>query len=304
MTFKRYPKIHRLGKEETDGILIGTCDVQEKIDGANTSIWLDKRGEITCGSRNRELTEGFNGFVDYVKENEAINKLLKEFPEFRLYGEWLVRHSIGYNETSYKQFYMFDITKMKDGEEVEEFATQEAVRLIGLEYGIKTPHYFGTFENPTAEQLNEFAGKSVLGEKGEGVVIKNMDFRDKFGNHNYAKIVTQEFKEDNGITFGGNNKHSDTYWEMYVVNKYMTLARIEKIMHKLQPEIEEQLDLKHIPRITNTAYHDLITEEAGEIAGKVESLNFKALKNLCVRKATQIYKDLLTGDISVADKMN
>jgi len=30
--FKKYPKIHRLGKEETEGILEGTCYIQEKID--------------------------------------------------------------------------------------------------------------------------------------------------------------------------------------------------------------------------------------------------------------------------------
>ena len=48
MTFKKYPKIHRLGKEETEGILDGVCYIEEKLDGANASIWIDKRGEITC----------------------------------------------------------------------------------------------------------------------------------------------------------------------------------------------------------------------------------------------------------------
>lgn len=39
--FKPYFKIHRLGKEETEGILIGECHVEEKIDGANTSILIN-----------------------------------------------------------------------------------------------------------------------------------------------------------------------------------------------------------------------------------------------------------------------
>lgn len=88
-TFKSYPKIHRLGKEEVEGILIGDCYIEEKIDGANASIWIDKRGEVACGSRNRELTEGFNGFVDYVKENVSIRTVLENHPTWRLYGEWL-----------------------------------------------------------------------------------------------------------------------------------------------------------------------------------------------------------------------
>ena len=302
MTFKKYPKVHRLGKEETDGILEGTCTIQEKVDGANTSIWLDKRGDIVCGSRNRELTEGFNGFVEYVKEHEGIKHFFEDNPTQRLYGEWLVRHTIQYNEMAYKQFYLFDVTEVGDGEETEVFFQQEEVQKIAEEYELNYPQIFEVIENPTPEQIKEYVGKTELGEMGEGVVIKNMDHVDKFGNHCYAKIVTDKFMESNSITFGGNNKHSDTYWEMYVVNKYMTLPRIEKIMNKLQPLIDKRLDYEHIPRITNTAYHDLLTEEIWEIAKKVHALDFKKLKNLCNKKAIQIYKDKLNGDISIADK--
>ena len=41
--FKKYRKIHRLGAEENEGILVGKVMIQEKIDGANTSIWLEER---------------------------------------------------------------------------------------------------------------------------------------------------------------------------------------------------------------------------------------------------------------------
>lgn len=304
MTFKKYPKIHRLGKEETDGILEGVCDIQEKLDGANTSIWLDKRGEITCGSRNRELSEGFNGFVDFVKSDPRIVEFFKVYPERRLYGEWLVRHTISYNETAYKKFYLFDITEVKDGEEPEEFLTRKEVDKIVMEFGFDAPQDFGQFTNPTVEQLQELVGKTELGEVGEGIVIKNHGFRDKWGNHNYAKMVSEKFKEDNGVTFGGNNKHSDTYWEMYVTNKYITLGRVEKIMNKIQPEVDERLDMKHIPRICNTVYHDMITEEAWEIAQKVQTLNFKSLQRIVFKKTKQIYVDILNNSISVADRDN
>ena len=95
--FIKYPKIHRLGSDENDGILIGKCYIQEKIDGANTSIWIED-GEIKCASRNNELTGGFNGFVDYVKSHEGIKRLLTEHPDYRLFGEWLVRHTLSYKE--------------------------------------------------------------------------------------------------------------------------------------------------------------------------------------------------------------
>jgi hypothetical protein len=62
--FRHYGKIHRLGKKETEGVLIGSVSIQEKVDGANTSIWLDDEGNIQMGSRTRTLGEGeFNVFV-------------------------------------------------------------------------------------------------------------------------------------------------------------------------------------------------------------------------------------------------
>jgi len=293
--FIKYEKIHRLGKDEVAGILYGLCYVQEKVDGANTSIWVED-GEIKCGSRNNVLEAGFNGFVDYVKNHEGIQKLLKKHPEYRLYGEWLVRHTIQYQETCYKKFYLFDImVNDKDFYEIPQvYKTAE-------KYGIDTPQLFFSKENPTVEEIMECVGKSSLGEKGEGVVIKNFGFVSKFGRNDYAKVVTEKFKEENAICFGGNNKHSDTYWEMYIVNKYMTLARIEKIMNKIQPTIDEKLDLKHIPRIINTAYHDLLTEEIWEISKKAHTVDFRALQRVCYKKAKQIYVDILNNSISVAD---
>lgn len=294
--FIKYEKIHRLGKDEVEGILDGFCYVQEKIDGANTSIWMED-GEIKCASRNNVLESGFNGFVDYVKNHEGINNLLKKHPEYRLYGEWLVRHTIQYDETKYKKFYLFDIM-LENGD----FLEMPLVYKLADEYGIETPAMFFCKENPTVEEVMACVGKSDLGEKGEGVVIKNFGFMSKFARCDFAKVVTEKFKEENAICFGGNNKHSESYWEMYVVNKYMTLARIEKIIHKIEPTLDEKMDMKHIPRVIGTAYHDLLTEEIWEIAKKVPELNFKKLQNLCHKKAKQVYVDILNNSISVADQ--
>lgn len=291
--FIAYPKIHRLGKDETVGILNGICTIQEKIDGANVSIWTEN-GQIKCGSRTRELVgDNFNGFVEYVNNHRGIKELFNKYPSVRLYGEWLVKHTIQYNNLAYKQIYLFDIQHVNG---TGNFWLQTEVEATAKAFGLNYPQIFGVFNNPTEEQLKEFVGKTNLGEKGEGIVIKNIDFMNQFGDPCYAKIVTQDFKENNALTFGGNNKHSDTYWEMYVVNKYCTLARVQKIINKLQPEINEKLDFKHIPRICQTAYHDLITEEIWEIQEKVVALDFKKLKILASKKLAQIYKDILTNN--------
>lgn len=306
--FKRYPKIHRLGKDEVEGILTGTVHVEEKIDGANAQIWM-KDGKIHCGSRNNTLckdvmnpTEGtnyFNGFVEWCAKEEGIKELFVKHPTMRLYGEWLVQHSIHYNALSYKKFYLFDITRTE--EDKEEFLPRSKVKEIGEEYKLLMPKVHGSFINPPIEELKAYVGKSELGTTGEGVVLKNLDYRNKFGELSYAKIVSSKFLESNAIVFGGNNKHSDSYWEMYITNKYITLARVQKIMQKLQPLIDKTLDLEHIPRISNTVYHDMITEEIWEIQKKAHNINFRTLSRCCSKKAIQIYKDVLLGEVSVAD---
>lgn len=296
--FRKYDKIHRLGKEETDGILIGLCHVEEKVDGANLSIWMDSNKEVHVGSRNNDVTyKDFNGAPEYVKAHEGILNYLNDNPTHTLYGEWLVKHTIDYNATAYKKFYLFDIYNNETGE----YAWPQQVHEIATKYGIEQVPYLGAIENPTVEQLKEMIGKSAFGDRGEGVVIKNVRFKDKFGNHCYAKIVDESFKEDNGVVFGGNNKYSDCYWEMYIVNKYITLARVQKIMNKIQPIVEKRLDLEHIPRIANTVYHDMITEEAWEIAQKVKVVDYDVLKRVSMKKAIQIYKDILNDSISIAD---
>ena len=85
--FKRYPKLRPVGYDETKGILAGMCYIFPKLDGSNGSCWLDEEGEIQAGSRNIQLTEEKTnrGFYNYIKENENIKNLLKDYPEIRLY---------------------------------------------------------------------------------------------------------------------------------------------------------------------------------------------------------------------------
>lgn len=315
--FVKYPKVKRLGDEDTDGILLGTVHVQEKIDGANASIWLD--GDVLrCGSRTQDVSDkGFNGLVDFVRAHKGIVEYLAANPRHRLYGEWLVRHTIAYNETAYKQFYLFDILVepemydvLLDGTEEQEaerlmmrqckWLTTPEVYTVAAQYGIAAPELFGTFVDPMPDVLQPFVGKTVLGQKGEGICLKNPEFINKWGDRCVAKIVTQEFKEDNAITFGGNNKHSETYNEMYCVNEYMTLSRVRKIMDKLQPLIDTRLGREQTARIIQTAYHDMFVEEMWNIGKKFQEINFRHLEKLATRKAAKIYHDILDNHISVA----
>ena len=299
MSFREYEKVQRLGKEETDGILDAPVHVQEKIDGANLQAWLED-GVIHVGSRNNDVTfrgDGFNGAVEYIQNHEGIKKFFEDNPTWRLYGEWLVRHTILYSATAYNKFYLFDL---HDG---EKFLDTMAVYGVGSTYSIETPHYYGQMLVTDIEQLKALVGKSMLGVKGEGVVVKRPDFKNKFGDIVYAKLVSQEFMEDNAVAFGGNNKYSDTYREMWAVNKYMTLARVQKVINKLESMDPERMDMKHIPKIMGMAYYDLFQEEMWAIAGNCTTpFDFKQFQRLAYKKAKQIFIDILNDSISVADK--
>lgn len=295
--YKTYHKIHRLGKEETDGILDAEVVVQEKVDGANISIFLHE-GVIRCGTRTRMLPDddSFNGFNEAVKANEILADFFKLNPEVILHGEWLVKHTITYPDQAYRKIYLFDIYNKLD----KTFSDQETVSRIAKNLGFEYPFIFAEGKL-TETEIKEFVGKSTIAPAGEGVVVKNINFINKFGDLVYAKIVHEKFKESNAIVFGGNNKHSETYWEMYVVNKYCTTGRVQKIMQKIQAETPKRLDMEHTSQVIGTCYHDMITEEAWEIVQKVPTLDFKKLRTLSSKKFIQIYKDILNNTLSIAD---
>ena len=283
--FIKYPKIHRLGAEETEGILLGECYIQEKIDGSNVSIW--KEGDdLHFASRNMEIIEGLNGFPEYIREHTGVAAILDGYPDYRLYGEWLTPHSVVYNDNCYRKFYLYDIWVG------DRMMLPDDVMFMAEEWDIQHVHKFAKLLNPTLEELNEYIGKSVLGEKGEGIVIKNPKFKNKFNRMEYAKIVTEEFKEANSIIFGGNNKTSDLYWEQYIMNKYITIPRVKKAIDSL----DHNATMEDTARIGNTAYHDMLTEEIWSIQKKVKSVDFKSLQRLCIKKAIMLYHDILNNN--------
>ena len=95
MEFRKYQHIERFGTTEVEGIEIGTCYVFPKIDGTNSSVWLND-GVVCAGSRNRQLTlEKDNaGFYAAISKDERIKAYLEKHPTHRLFGEWLVPHSL------------------------------------------------------------------------------------------------------------------------------------------------------------------------------------------------------------------
>jgi len=258
--FKKYQHIERIGTTETNGIEAGMCYVFPKIDGTNSQLWYNNG--LQAGSRNRHLeVENDNaGFYNWALRQEMFNLFFAKYPNLRLFGEWLVPHTLKtYQKTAWNNFYVFDVI------EGEIYLPYETYKIMLDEFGIEYIPPICKVENPTHERLVNQLEKNVYliedGQgTGEGIVIKNYDFKNKFGNVVWAKIVKNEFKTKHHKCSDVTEIKEKSIIEQAIVNKYVTLSFCEKELAKIENE-NSGWSSKYIPRLLNTVYYCLITEE-------------------------------------------
>lgn len=295
MEFKKYPKIYGLmnsdwtERDETKWILNWYCFVQEKIDWANLSVWVNN-WEIRVGSRNQDVTtQSFRWAVEYITNHKGIKTLLDTLEwDIRLYWEWLVPHTItNYNPEAYNHFYMFDI-------EVDDcLLDTDRVTELAEDYWIRYPKIIYSWENITMEQLNNALLFCSIWTDGEWIVIKNKDYVNEWGENHYAKIVSERFKEDNWVIFWNHSKWDN---ELKICNKYCTLWRVRKIINKIEQDNDIDINKKHIREIIWKLYHDIITEEIWNIQ-KEWTIDFKRLKWIIDKRWARISIDLIEWNI-------
>lgn len=301
MEFKKYQHVERYGTTETEGINIGKCYIFPKIDGTNSSVWLDENGEIKAGSRNRELTleKDNQGFDNAIIKDERIAEYLKKHPAHRLYGEWLVPHSITtYRDNAWKKFYIFDVTvdnpENEDG--IEYLSYDEYKPLLdecGLDYiPCQKIIVNGDYDSFVKElDNNTFLIKDGMGA-GEGIVIKNYDYRNRFGRKTWAKIVTSEFKEKHTKAMGTAVKECCPI-EMKIADEYITSAFVEKEYAKIV-ENNNGWTSKMIPQLLNTVWYEFVNEEMWHVIKKYKNptINFKALLSYVTQKIKEVKADI------------
>lgn len=195
--FKKYQHLERLYKKEVNGIDQGTCYIFSKLDGTNSQIWLEN-GELRAGSRNNilELGKDNYGFYQYVLNNKDLFlPFFTILPNATLYGEFLKLHNIStYRSDAWNKFYVFDI--MLDERYVEYDTYQLTLERLGIPYVpliAKVNDYKGDFSEflPQADFLLESG-------HGEGIVIKNYDFVNKYGETKWAKLINENFSLEKG----------------------------------------------------------------------------------------------------------
>lgn len=288
MEFLKYQHVERLGTPGTEGIYNGMCYIFPKIDGTNAQLWMD--GGLKAGSRNRELSVDNDnaGFYNWALSQLPILNFFHSNPNLRLYGEWLVPHSLKtYNDNAWRQFYVFDV--MDD----ENYLSYDTYKPMLEEFGIEYIPPICKVNNPSYELIvsqldkNGYLIKDGSGV-GEGIVVKNYDYKNKFGRVVWGKIVTNEFKAKHSkcqIT----ELNGSTLIEETICNRYVTKALAEKEYAKIITE-SEGWNPKYIPRLLNTVYHCLVTEECWNFVKEFKNptVDFKRLQFFCTQRVKEL----------------
>ncbi|UMQ50227.1 RNA ligase family protein [Bacillus velezensis] len=289
---KKYTDVVRLGHRTTEGVL--TADdyvvVYEKLDGANASFTLNpETNEMEAFSRNRKLDSENNlrGFYEYTQkiDPEDLNS------DYIYFGEWLVKHKVDYGVNK-NEFYLFDIYDKKDGVYLSHVDVVAEAFRIGLT--LAPILYAGKYRG--FEHLQNFVGRSALADEsagGEGVVVKNVSYRDNFGKQLFVKVVSDSFREMQPQKSPRDPAKLNA--EQTFVRTFATKGRVDKLLRKMVDEgvIEEKFDLSDmgviLSHLGGRVYDDLIKEESDSLSQDFEE---KA-----VRKAIGKYVPVLVREI-------
>lgn len=288
INYSKYQHIERLGSAEVDGILDGVCHIFPKLDGTNSQLWWDNG--LKAGSRNRELTvESDNaGFYNWALTQSNILSFFENRPDLKLYGEWLVPHTLkNYNSNAWRNFYVFDVIR-EDGS----YLPYEEYNALLLFYAIPTIPVLAIKTNPSLSELNSIVSenKYLTSEGiGEGIVIKNYNYVNKYGRKTWAKVIADEFKVQKGTSTKDISEQKPI--EFQIVETFVTEAFVRKELAKI--ELVEPWTPKLIPKLLNTIFHELIVEEMWNILKRFKNpkINFKDLNNLTISKIKELLSD-------------
>lgn len=294
--FTKYMHLERLGTAEVEGIEHGMTYVFPKLDGTNASVWLGEDGEVKAGSRNRQLALGSDnaGFYAFAFANPALKAYLLEHQTHILYGEWLVPHSLKtYRDDCWRRFYIFDVFDT----ETERFLPYDQYSLLVAKHRLDFLSPLALIKDGDPALYTKIMEQNTVCLKdgagiGEGIVIKNYNFVNRYGRVVWAKLVTNAFKEEHHRAMGAPILGSDLV-EQRIVDKYVTQEMIDKVYAKMILDTDGWHS-KMIPQLLNTVFYDLVREETWAYIKehKLPSINFKALQQFTIVKVKEIRKDL------------
>lgn len=265
----KYTDVVRLGHKTTAGVVApgAYITVQEKLDGANASFRVEDGdgAEVIAFSRNTQLSPENNlrGFYEWTRGIDGGSLR----PNAIYYGEWLVRHKVDYGAHA-NGFYLFDIFDT----ETREYAPTYIVIAEAFRLGLMVAPVLYAGPYKSFEHLQSLIGRSALAaasDGGEGVVVKNVGFRDNYGKQMFVKLVSDSFREIQPQK-APKDPSAETE-EQTFVKTFLTTGRVEKLLHKLVDEgvIHESFGIEDMGLILRElgtrSLQDLLKEEADSL---------------------------------------
>lgn len=318
--FRKYDHVEHLDRPEVKGIEMGTVHIFPKIDGTNASVWLDGAGQVQSGSRTRQLTIDADnaGFCAWVNSDDLKAARLREWLRANLiiYGEWLVPHTLKtYRADAWRRFWIFDVFDRSTGR----YVAWESYGPMMTDAGLDVVQPLCSIVEPSQAQLqaqvatNTFLIADGAGT-GEGIVIKNYAWVNRYERQCWAKIVRNEFKEKHGTAFGAAVKHGEFQVEVAIAEEFCTPTLVGKTRAKIitdiaskhgidlcQPNAQQDIEHEHrakiIPQLIGRVFYDMVTEEIGAILRKHKraSIDFGKLEQRVILRTKELACDLFGG---------
>ena len=299
--FVRYQHVERIDADETDGLLDGVCHIFPKMDGSNMCAYSED-GEVRTMSRNKEI-QSPEPFAVFVENHPEIGRFLKDFPGLRLYGEWMVPHTVrSYRPETWNRWFVFDVTaedpgaaySWGDGRELRcdgrQYIPYEEYAPILDAYGIEYIPPLAVLDRPGLKDLERLADEEntwMVAEGagcGEGVVVKRYGFVNRYGRTNWAKVLNRSFCVFKVASRGNRyeEKHdrtSSTEHEMAL--RYVTQDLVDKEYARILADAETK---KVVPgQLLGTVWHCVVTECMWDAVKRYKSptVDFKTLRREC-----------------------
>ena len=287
-----YPNVYQLGHKLVSNVLDGYVLVQEKIDGSQISFGIDNLGNLRIRSKNKEIDiehpdDMFRLAVEWIVKNRSN---LQAGWTYR--GEYLQKpkhNTLAYSRVPHNHIIIFDIC---DG--LESYLPYSRVKyeadFIGLEVVPLIAE--GVFTEADILELKDewLSRESILGgTKVEGVVIKNYNVFTAEKKVAMAKLVRDDFREQNNTNWKSEHPTSQEVVQK-LIDIYRTEARWQKAVQHLRDSGELQGEMRDIPLLMKEVSSDVLKECKDEILEQLFAYAWPKISKGVTRGLPEWYK--------------
>lgn len=275
--FKYQHIVSQFTDKKAIGLLNGEVILQPKLDGSNCQMWMED-GELIVTSRQRILSsasDNQNCYKTLVKQEKYLN-FFRCYPNIKLIGEWLILHKIQYEDSAYNKFYVFDgmflntLYEDDNGSGGGDYVPYDYLQEKLSQFDIESvpcelcPELCPNLEIGDTHLFQLETARYLLKEEasgGEGVVLKNYDYKNPYGKSIWVKVINKEaYRQKQRIYVQKEYAQSDIEFVRNNLDEHF----LDKCYNKMNEESEFLRTHigEYIKLCKNDFFEDYITEDS------------------------------------------